>query len=115
MTLPKGLSRLVKAFGFAFFYLREVIACNLRVAFDVVTPTHYMRPAFLVIPIEYDLSDLQLMLLANLITMAPGTLSLDVTDDRKKLLLHAMYVEDEEAVRAEIVENYQKRIKEVFE
>ena len=47
--------------------------------------------------------------LANLITMTPGTLSLDVSPDRKTLYVHAMYINDPEALRCDIKENLERR------
>ena len=50
------------------------------------------------------------MLLANVISLTPGTLSLDVSEDRKTLYIHAMYASDPEAVREEIREGLEKRL-----
>ncbi len=117
MTLSKtslSWSRWLIQFGrFALFYLREVILSNARVAHDVLTPTHHMKPGFIAVPLA-ELSDRQVLVLANLITMTPGTLSLDVSDDRTTLYLHAMYVEDAEALRRELVELYENRIREIL-
>ena len=64
---------------FAFFYLWQMMLSNLRVAYDVATPTHYMRPGVLAIPLSAR-TDAEITALANLITLTPGSLSLDVTD-----------------------------------
>ena len=49
-------------------------------------------------------------MLANLITMTPGTLSLDISPDRKTLYVHAMYIRDPEALRRDIQENFEPRV-----
>jgi multicomponent Na+:H+ antiporter subunit E len=77
------------------------VKANLRVAYDVVTPTHRMRPAVIGIPLELE-SDGAITLLANLITVTPGTLTLDISPDRRTLYIHAMYMDDEATLRAEI-------------
>jgi multicomponent Na+:H+ antiporter subunit E len=101
------------AIGFFFFYVMEVILANLQVAYDALTPTHLMKPAFLAVPLDPSLNDFQIYLLSNLITMTPGTLSVDVSADRRILYLHAMYVKDADALKEKFLGDYQKRIMEL--
>ena len=107
------LGRLWRFLRFQAFFIRELIKANLRVAWEVLTPKHHMRPAIIAIPLDAE-SDLQISILANFITLTPGTLSLDVSPDRKKLYVHAMYVDDLDAFRQEIKEKLEKRVIEVF-
>jgi multicomponent Na+:H+ antiporter subunit E len=80
------------------FYIWELIKSNVRVAYEVLTPTHTMKPGVIGLPLEVE-SDAGITILANLITMTPGTLSLDVSNDRRMLFIHAMYIDDEEGLR----------------
>ena len=57
-------------------------------------------------------SDAGITVLANLITLTPGTLSLDVSPDRKTLFVHALHVEDPDAFRREVKEGFERRVKE---
>ena len=99
--------------GFFFFFLWELILANMKVAHDVVTPTHYNKPG--VIALELDAkTDVEITLLANLISLTPGTLSLDVSEDRRTLYIHAMFVEDPEALRASIKDGMERRLLEVL-
>lgn len=109
---PNFPLRLIKAVAFLIFYIKEVVISNLRVAYDVLTPSHHMQPGFLAIPLG-DITDRQILILTNLITMTPGTLSMDISADRSTLYLHAMYIDDPESVRRDIAV-YRKKIKEVF-
>jgi len=95
------------------FFLWELILANLRLAVDVVTPEHHMQPAVIAIPLDAR-SDAEITLLANMITLTPGTLSLDVSSDRKTLYIHALYVKDIEAVRRDIKNGFEKRLLEVL-
>jgi multicomponent Na+:H+ antiporter subunit E len=89
------------AFSFLRLFLWDLLMSNLRVAHDVLTPTHHMSPG--VIGVELDArTDAEITALANFITLTPGTLSLDVSSDRKVLYVHVMYLDDEEQVRAGI-------------
>ncbi|SIS88219.1 Na+/H+ antiporter subunit E [Belliella pelovolcani] len=108
----KYFNRIPKLIGFVFFFLYELIKANIEVAYDVITPRHYMEPGIVKIPLDAK-SDLEITLLANLITLTPGTLSLDVSDDRKVLYVHAMYVKDREEFVANIKNGFERRLLEI--
>jgi multicomponent Na+:H+ antiporter subunit E len=95
--------KVFQVIGFLGFFLLQLVKSNLRVAHDVMTRTHYMRPGVIGIPLEAK-RDLEITILANLITLTPGTLSLDVSSDRSTLYIHAMYIDDLDALRAELKE-----------
>jgi multicomponent Na+:H+ antiporter subunit E len=101
-----------QAFAFTVFFVKELIVANLRVAADVVTPTHYMRPRVIAVPLDAK-SDVEITALANLISLTPGTLSLDVSSDRRVLFVHAMYASDAERLRGEIREGLERRLLEM--
>ncbi|MCH7978931.1 MAG: Na+/H+ antiporter subunit E [Acidobacteria bacterium] len=107
------VSKVRQVFGFALYFLWELVLANLRVAYDVVTPTHHMRPGVIAIPLDAQ-TDAEITTLANFITLTPGTLSLDVSEDRKVLYIHAMYIYDREALRREIKSGLERRILEVM-
>ena len=99
---------------FAIFYLWQLILANLRVAYDVATPTHYMRPGVIAVPLDAK-SDAEITLLANLITLTPGTLSLDLSEDRRVLYVHVMYIgNDVEQARGQIKEGLERRVLQVL-
>ncbi|WP_163558545.1 Na+/H+ antiporter subunit E [Halomonas sp. NO4] len=95
--------RLPRLVGFVGFFVKELLLANLKVAFDVVTPPWYMRPGVIAMPLRAE-SDFQIAFVANLISLTPGTLSLDVSDDRKVLYIHAMFLDDEEELRRGLAE-----------
>lgn len=99
--------------GFTLFFLWELILANLRVAYDVITPQHHMRPGVVAIPLDIKTAA-EITLLANLITLTPGTLSLDVSADRSTLYVHAMHIDDTERFRQDIKEGYERRVQEVL-
>ncbi len=87
--------------AFAIFFLVQLVKSNIRVAYDVLTPSYFMRPGIIGLSLEVS-SDLEITIFANLISLTPGTLSIDVSSDRKVLYIHAMYIDDLEQLRAEI-------------
>ena len=113
LPFAKMMVRLLRFMGFMVFFLWEVLMANLRVAWEVITPKHHMQPAIVAIPLAAQ-SDLEITILANVITLTPGTLSLDVSPDRKTLYVHTMYVDDVDAFRRDIKERFEKRVIEVF-
>lgn len=99
--------------SFVLFLLGELVVSNLRVAYEVITPGHSMQPGVIAVPLDAT-TDAEITLLANLITLTPGTLSLDVSDDRKVLYVHAMYAGDPEALRREIKDGFERRVLEML-
>lgn len=110
---PNYGRKVVQVLGLALFFLRELLLSNLRVAFDVLTPGLRIRPGVVAIPLDVE-SDAEITLLANLITLTPGTLSLDVSADRRVLYIHAMYIDDPDAVRQQIKNGFERRVIEVL-
>ncbi len=94
-------------------FIWELILANLRVAYSVIAP-HKMRPGIVAIPLDIT-SDVEITLLANMITLTPGTLSLDVSDDRRVLYVHGMHVHDLESFRRDIKDGFERKVKEAFE
>jgi len=99
---------------FVLFYFREVLSANLKLATDIVTPKSRAKPGFVELPLE-PMSDMQILLLTNLISMTPGTLSFDLSQDRSRLLLHVMYLHEEpDKVRRYFLEHYVGPIRRLF-
>lgn len=95
------------------FFARELIIANLRVAYEVLTLRHTMRPGVVAVPLDAR-TDAEITLLCNLITLTPGTLSLDVSADRRVLYVHAMYVDDIGEFRKSIKDGFERRLLEVL-
>jgi multicomponent Na+:H+ antiporter subunit E len=98
---------------FIAFYVLEVVRANLRVAFDVVTPTDYARPGIVAVPLDAR-TPAEITLLSNLITMTPGTLAVDVADDGSVIYVHAMYLEDPDELRRQIKDDLERRVLELL-
>ncbi|MCC6176343.1 MAG: Na+/H+ antiporter subunit E [Chloroflexi bacterium] len=99
--------------SFVLFFIRELVLANLRVALDVVTPGYNMRPAIVAVPLDVE-TDVEITLLANLITVTPGSFSIDVSPDRRVLYVHAMYVDDPDEFRRSIKEGFERRVLELL-
>jgi multicomponent Na+:H+ antiporter subunit E len=92
MMITRAVRRFLLIAGFALYFLKEVVVANLRVAWEILMiHRHTMRPGIVAIPLDAR-TDLEISLLANLITLTPGTLTIDVSTDRKFLYIHEMYL-----------------------
>jgi multicomponent Na+:H+ antiporter subunit E len=100
------------ALRFLAFFVKEVLVSALRVAQEVVRRRPRMRPAIVGVPLDVE-TDGQITLLAILITLTPGTLALDVSPDRRTLLVHAMFAADTDRVRRDIKIGFERRILEL--
>lgn len=105
----KYVWRILRIPSFTVFFLAELVKANFRVAIDALTPRHHMTPGIVAIPLDVR-GKFEITLLANLITLTPGTLSLDVSDDRKVLYVHSMYVVNPESFRRSVKDNLERRI-----
>ena len=98
---------------FLAFYLLEVVRANLRVASDVVTPASRSHPGVVAVPLDAR-TDTEIALLSNLITWTPGSLSVDVADDRSVIYVHSMFVEDPETFAQQIKDDLERRVLELL-
>ncbi|MFN4059500.1 MAG: Na+/H+ antiporter subunit E [Paracoccus hibiscisoli] len=95
-------------------FVYELVVSSLPVVADVFTPGQASNPALIAVPITVT-TDLQITLLANFISLTPGTLSLDVSEDRKTLYIHAMFGEDPDAIRTQIRDRFEVWVREATE
>ncbi|WP_420642689.1 Na+/H+ antiporter subunit E [Candidatus Leptofilum sp.] len=94
------------------YFLRELVVSSLRVVVLVLSRRPAMQPAIIAIPLDVK-SDAAITLLGNLITLTPGTLTLDVSTDHSTMYVHAIDVRDVEAFRAGIKNGFERRILEL--
>lgn len=102
-----------KVIAFILYFLYELVRANLQVAYEVMTPSYRMTPGIVKYPLDAR-SDFEISFLANLISLTPGTLSLDVSDDKKVLYIHTMYIEDRASFIAGIKNGFEKRLLEIL-
>lgn len=108
------MMRVLHFIGFIGFYIKEVVVSNLRVAHDVLTIKHHMTPGIVAVDVS-DLTERQTVLMANFITMTPGTLGLYVSNDQNWLYVHAMYIDsDVDTLAKELRKEYGERVRNVF-
>ncbi|MEM6491062.1 MAG: Na+/H+ antiporter subunit E [Pseudomonadota bacterium] len=95
-------------------FLYELFVSSFHVIVDIVTPAHRARPAIIDMPLDVK-TDTGILLVTNLISLTPGTLSIDVSEDRKTLKVHAMFAEDPAAVCHELKSGMEKWVIDAVE
>jgi len=91
------------------FFVKELVLANFRMAYYTVMPLNRMRPGVIAVPLE-PMDDVELTVLSNLLTLTPGTLSLDVSKDQRTLFVHVMWFQDAEQVRREIKSGFESAV-----
>lgn len=93
--------------------LWDIVMSNIDVAKRILGPESRINPGFVWVPLS--ITDPHgIVALAGIITMTPGTLSADVSDDRRHLLVHAFHLEDEAALIESIKSRYEAPLLEIF-
>ena len=110
----KWIRKAFAVFRLAGYTIGELTLANLRVAVHLFSPLERLKPRIVRVPIE-KASPAELVVLSNLITLTPGTLTVEVDEDLTSLYVHVMNAGDVEKVRKQIQTGFARRIKKVFE
>ncbi|MDD2220789.1 MAG: Na+/H+ antiporter subunit E [Clostridia bacterium] len=105
------LRKILKVLKLSFIFLKEIVVANFQVFFLVIKPKLYLRPGIIQLPIDVR-SPLKIVLLANMITLTPGTLTMEISPDNKILYIHVLDIGDEEAIKNDIRTKFENNIKE---
>lgn len=97
-----------------FYFLMDLVRANFRMAMIILSPKMKLRPAVIAVPLILK-SEIAIILLTNMITLTPGTLSLDISTDRLMIYIHTVYLNDAAEFKQELIEGYEKRLKELLE
>ena len=114
LEAPRGyFMRTIYWFRLLVMFHYELVVSSVEVLWDVVTPRHRSRPAIVDLPLDVR-SDAGILLVTNLISLTPGTLSIDISPDRSTLRVHAMFGEDPEAVRRQLKDGMERWVREAL-
>ena len=109
-VMPSTLaSRTRRAVGLAAFFGWELLLANFRVAADVLLGNR-IKPAVVAIPLDIT-SDGEILLLSMLINITPGSVTIDLSVDRRTLYVHVMHMKTVEETRREIKDGFERRVK----
>lgn len=98
----------------ALVVLQDVVVSNIEVARRILGPEARIQSRFVWMPLT--ITDPHgIVTLACIVTMTPGTLSSELTEDRRHLLIHAFNVQDEAALIADVKARYEAPLIDIFE
>jgi len=107
--------RFLKMIPYMLMVIWDILIANVQVAWIVLTrPNSKLRPAWVVVPLDLRQPE-AITVLAGTITLTPGTVSADLSDEGHSLLVHTLDTDDPDGVRDEIKQRYERRLKEIFE
>jgi multicomponent Na+:H+ antiporter subunit E len=97
---------------FFLFYISKVIQSNFELAYHIVSPRLKMKPGIIKIPVNLT-NNQAILLLVNSISMTPGTLTLDLSEDNKNIYVHFLFLTNEKK-RIEEIKKLEMRISKLF-
>ncbi len=92
----------------------DIVVANFQVAWLIINPRQRSRPHFVEYPLMLE-ERFTITLLASTVSLTPGTVSANLRMDGRTLLIHALDVEDDEALIEQIRERYERPLKEIYE
>lgn len=106
--------KLPRVVSLLFFFLKELFMANLKIAYDIITPHYFMHPSIIALPLKAT-TDLEISLLSNMLTLTPGSLGVDVSEDRSVLYVHLLYADGDNAekLKQELKNGFERRILEI--
>ncbi|KYD29212.1 Na+/H+ antiporter subunit E [Parageobacillus toebii] len=93
-------------------FLKELLLSNIAVLKVILAPSMNIQPCIFALPLEVK-KDWEITVLSNLITLTPGTLVVDVSEDGNTLYVHALDAPNVEETIKQIKESFEKTILEV--
>lgn len=107
------LARPLLALRYLLVLIGDIIKSNLDVAILVLGPIRKISPGFFALPLDMT-AELPVTLLASSISLTPGTVSVELSEDRRWLYVHMLNLEDEAKTIETIKQRYEKPLKEIF-
>lgn len=105
--------RVPKIIVFILYFLYDMLQANFQVAMDVITPNNNATPGV----IKYDIdakTDFEITMLANIIALTPGTMVVDIANDKTHIYIHTMYLKDKEKFISRMKERTEKKLLEIL-
>lgn len=109
----KKYFRLVpRIIAFFLFFIYELVLANIQAAYFIIVSHKNLKPGIVGVPLDAK-SDVEITFLTNLVSLTPGTLSIDVSNDRKVLYVYSMNIKNRDKFVKNIKNGFEKRILEI--
>lgn len=107
------LSKLPKLIAFGVFLFWEIVRSTLRIAWDVITPQARRSTGIVGVPLDTR-DERAIALVAYFLSVTPGSLSIELSPDRRLLYVHGMFVRDAESMRQAVKQKFERRVLELL-
>ena len=114
LSYTNTIRRIPKQIKFLSILLIEIIKASVFVAKIILRPNLDLKPGIIAVPIRAK-TDAGITAIANTITLTPGTLTIEVSDDKSTLYVHAIDLSDPKAVSESIRDDLEEYVLEAFE
>ena len=112
-TDRRYFNKVPRIISFVFYFMYEMVKANVQVAYDVMTPKYFMKPGIVRFPLDAE-TEMEINLLSTMISLTPGTLILDISEDRKTMYIHVTYLNDPECFVHDTKTGLEKRLLEAI-
>jgi multicomponent Na+:H+ antiporter subunit E len=109
----KYFSGIPKWFGFGLFILLEIIKANFQALKESFYPKSKLEPGIVKVPLDAK-TDIEISILSNIISLTPGTLIMDVSDDKKVIYVHVMHLLNKDKFIDDIKKKFEKPLLELM-
>lgn len=113
MKLFSYIKRFFYLIDLIVFYIYDLFLSGFKIGFDVITVKNLSNPRFIKCPVESK-SDLELTVLANLISFSPGTMIVDVNVEKSVFVIHVMFSDTDEGIVKSVREKLERRVLRVL-
>jgi multicomponent Na+:H+ antiporter subunit E len=104
--------RVIALFKLLILFTYKLVLSNIDVTIIVLSPKMNIKPGIIAVPTKLK-TDWEVTLLANLISLTPGTLTMNFSENGRTLYVHSIHVPDKEKAIREIRESFERAIMEV--
>lgn len=119
LVLAKGdvfvradVSRVERAVSLFAYLLWQIVLANVRLAKDVLSIQHRMRPGVIRLPLSVT-TDEEILMLSAMINITPGSVALDVSADRQSMYVHVMHITTADEAKRDIKHGFERKILEL--
>ncbi|MCL5059361.1 MAG: Na+/H+ antiporter subunit E [Candidatus Thermoplasmatota archaeon] len=111
---PIRISHPLALLRYLVVFILDIVRGSFQVAWLILLGPARLRPAFVAVPLALE-TDLAISLLANTISLTPGTVSARLSADKRTLIVHTLDTDDADALVAEIKRRYEAPLMKIFE
>lgn len=112
-VLKLNIRHIIPLIQLFFIFLFELLMANLTVLAKVFSPKLNIKPGIIKVPVEVE-GPFWITTLANMITLTPGTLTVEVSPDNKYFYVHCLNIDNEDSIVSDIKGTFEKKIQEVY-